>query len=218
MSEGSKEACGLCESHSLAPFAPSPALHVDCGTCGLVAVRTHLHPTDDAARERYLLHENSPADAGYRAFLARLVDPLCERMPAGAEGLDFGCGPGPTLSLMLEERGLSCALHDPMFAPNPAALARTWDFVACTEVVEHLCEPRATWRQLASLVRPGGVLAVMSQPLLPERESRFDAWAYARDPTHVALYRPRTVQWISTWLGLSLETPREDAWIMRRPE
>jgi len=49
------------------------------------------------------------ADPRYRRFLARLAEPLIAHLPKGARGLDFGCGPGPTLSLMLREAGFACA-------------------------------------------------------------------------------------------------------------
>ena len=207
--------CALCGG-ATTPFAPSPATHVDCSACGLVTLRRELHPTADAELARYRLHENSPDDPGYRAFLARLVEPLVAAVTPGSEGLDFGCGPGPTLSVMLRERGLACALHDALFSPNPGALARTWDFVACTEVVEHFREPAASWRELLSLVRPGGVLGVMTQPLTGPREARFTDWAYARDPTHLALHRPRTLDWLARAHDMALTRPRQDCWLMTR--
>ncbi len=57
-------------------------------------------------KTRYELHQNSLRDAGYRAFLARLTATLtmCLGNPP-LNGLDFGCGPGPVLPLMMEEMG-----------------------------------------------------------------------------------------------------------------
>ena len=70
-----------------------------CQACALIfADRTSLLSAEDE-KARYKLHQNNPQDTGYRAFLARLVDPLAERLGVSPlEGLDFGCGPGPTLS------------------------------------------------------------------------------------------------------------------------
>jgi len=34
-------------------------------------------------------------------------------------GLDYGCGPGPTLSVMLREKGFKMADYDPFFKPMP---------------------------------------------------------------------------------------------------
>ena len=64
----------------------------------------------DAAAEIsiYQQHQNDPTDLRYRAFLNKLAAPLQQRLAkTGLQGLDFGCGPGPTLSLMLAEAGLS---------------------------------------------------------------------------------------------------------------
>jgi len=49
--------------------------------------------------------KNSPDDPRYRAFLSRLFIPLNERIAPESCGLDFGSGPGPTLSVMFEEQG-----------------------------------------------------------------------------------------------------------------
>ena len=89
--------------------------YLQCVRCALVFVPSHYHLDRDAERAEYELHENDPADAGYRRFLSRLVDPLVQRLPDNAAGLDFGCGPGPALAAMLEEQGFSMSLYDPFY-------------------------------------------------------------------------------------------------------
>ena len=81
--------------------------YLECPDCGLVSAdpASHLSPEDE--RAIYDLHQNDPADARYRAFLARLADPLRAKLAPGMRGLDFGCGPGPVLSIMLREAGLA---------------------------------------------------------------------------------------------------------------
>ena len=59
-----------------------------------------------------------------------------ERLEAQSYGLDFGCGPGPTLSLMLEGQGHQLALFDIYYADNPLLLQGSYDFITGTEVVE----------------------------------------------------------------------------------
>ena len=62
--------------------------------------------------------KTAPMIARYREFLSRLEHPPnVPKLPAAAEGLDFGSGPGPTLSVMLEEQGYRMSLYDPFFAP-----------------------------------------------------------------------------------------------------
>jgi SAM-dependent methyltransferase len=188
-------------------------------------VFTHRDDLPDAAAEaaRYATHRNDPADPGYRAFLDRLAVPLVERLPPGAEGLDVGSGPGPTLSVMLAERGFPTEIWDPFFAPDETPLARTWDFVTCTETVEHFHDPEASWARLFDVVAPGGWLAVMTEPFDEvgegeEAESALSAWWYARDPTHVALHRARTLDRVGArWGATEVVHPSRTVVLYRLP-
>ena len=193
--------CPLCRQSDCPPFSQVDGRHYfRCPRCEL----TFLHPqqlsASDAERAHYNLHENDPDDPGYRAFLDRLASPLCEHLKSGSEGLDFGCGPGPALARMLEQRGHLMAVYDPLFAPDTTVLARQYDFVTCTEVVEHFHQPAKEFELLISLVRPGGLLAIMTS-LLHERID-FQKWHYRRDPTHVCFYHQQTFLWLARRHGL----------------
>ena len=83
----------------------------------------HLSAADEKAQ--YDLHENDPNDPGYRAFLDRLAGPLDKRLAPHSHGLDFGCGPGPTLSVMLEEhRQDQETTNELLYQRNAIAMAR----------------------------------------------------------------------------------------------
>lgn len=200
----------------------APALHARrggaayyrCPACALVFLDPahHLPPEDE--RARYETHRNDPGDARYRAFLDRLASPLRTKLAPGAEGLDYGSGPGPTLSRMLEEHGFRMSVYDPFFAPDRAVLERRYDFVTCTETAEHFFDPAAEFARFGSLVRPGGWLAVMTGVLTEDID--FDTWWYVRDPTHVCFYTPATLRWIADRLGWSLERPADNVALFRR--
>ena len=117
------------------------------------------HLTAEEEGARYALHENNPNDPRYRKFLSKLVDPLLDRLPPGSVGLDFGCGPlfgdcdAPAVAAMLRDAGHSVSLFDPNFAPDRAALTRTYDFITATEVVEHLHHPADEFDRLDGLLR-----------------------------------------------------------------
>ncbi len=162
----------------------------------------------DQEREIYLLHDNNPSDRGYRKFLSKLADPLLERMQPGATGLDFGCGPGPALAKMLEAKGMVVSLYDPYFYPSETALSGIYDFITCTEVVEHLYEPAEVFRRLDQLLKPGGWLGVMT--CFQTDDDRFDNWHYRRDPTHVVFYRESTLALLAEKFGWRLEIPGKD--------
>jgi hypothetical protein len=173
-------------------------------------------PAPVAERARYEQHQNDPADQDYRAFLRRLVSPLVERLPPGAEGLDYGAGPGPTISVMLEELGHPTAVYDPYFAPDTGVLERTWDFITCTETAEHFFSPRAELDRLDALLRPGGWLGIMTEMRDPDRP--FVSWWYVRDPTHVCFYERATMEWIANAYGWSLEQPHRNVFLCRKPD
>jgi hypothetical protein len=194
--------CPLC---MLAP-APRYALqYYRCTRCELTFLDPALRPDAATERARYDEHRNDPADARYRAFLQQVAAPLMAAVPAGRRGLDYGSGPGPTLSVMLEEAGYDVALYDPFYADDASVLLDRYDFITCTEVAEHFFNPAAEFERLAGLLRPAGVLAVMTEPLTDDID--FERWHYRRDPTHVCFYRTATMEWLAARHGWTLARP-----------
>lgn len=163
----------------------------------------------------YDLHDNDPQDEGYRRFLSKLTGPLLARLEPGARGLDFGCGPGPALAVMLEEAGMPMVLYDPFFYPEETALTQQYDFITCTEVVEHLHRPGEIFRQLDGLLADGGWLAVMT--CFQTDDARFANWHYRRDPTHVVFYREATMEWLARAHGWALAIPAKDVALFHKP-
>ena len=107
------------------------------------------------------------------------------------------------------------ALYDPFFQPDRAVLSRTYDFVTCTEVVEHFYNPADRFYELDSLLRPGGWLGVMT--CFQTDDARFANWHYRRDPTHVIFYREATFWAIAAARGWHCEIPVKDVALMQKP-
>lgn len=208
-------ACPLCSAGTRAFCEDRARRYLECPDCGLVSAdpASRLSPAEE--RGIYDLHRNDPADARYRAFLSRLADPLRVRLTPGMRGLDFGCGPGPVLSMLLREAGMAMTDYDPFYVPDPQALRSEYDFVTCTEVVEHFRDPLAGWTRLAGLVRPGGWLGVMTQ-LAPDLPQNFLRWRYRDDRTHVSFHRLATLQWLAGRFGFALEQVESQAFLLRR--
>jgi hypothetical protein len=207
--------CPLCRSHAIHTFeCVQDRQYIECEACELIHMTPRDLPNATTAFARYQSHENDPKDEAYRRFLDRLAVPLVGRLPPGAEGLDYGSGPGPTLSIMLEQQGFTMSIYDPFFSPDSQVLDRSYDFVTCTETAEHFFEPGKEFEKLNGLVRPGGWLAVMTELF---RDQVFVDWRYVRDETHVAFYRQRTMQWIAEWLDWSVSFPGKDVVIFRKP-
>ncbi len=209
--------CPLCGSSELATVpGTGDREYRDCAGCGLLSLhpRHFLSAEDELAH--YGTHENDPSDPRYRAFLNRLAVPLAAGLKPGARGLDFGAGPGPTLSVMLEEAGFPTRNFDPFFAPGRRVLENTYDFVVCTETVEHFHRPDREFDLLNALLRRGGRLGVMTEVLPPDTE--FAGWWYRRDPTHVSFYRDRTFQWLAKRYAWHVERAARTVFLFLKPE
>ncbi|MEA3546879.1 MAG: class I SAM-dependent methyltransferase [Thermodesulfobacteriota bacterium] len=186
-----------------------------CPYCHLVHVPPPQLLSPEAERAEYDKHQNSPHDAGYRKFLSRLFIPLNTRLSPGSHGLDFGSGPGPTLSLMFEEAGHRMSLFDPFYAPKKNALNRQYDFISASEVVEHLHDPKTELALLWAILKPGGWLGIMTKLVL-DRAS-FSQWHYKNDPTHVCFYSIKTMAWLARQWQVKLLPIGKDVLLFQKP-
>jgi hypothetical protein len=176
-----------------------------CDACALIYLDAAQRPTRADEAARYRLHDNRHDDPEYVNFLRRLGDPVCDVVPVGARGLDFGCGPAPVLGDLLSARGRPTAAYDPLFFPDEAVLSARYDFVTCSEVVEHAHDPGALFQRLGSLTRAGGTIGVMTRMYDPV--PGFADWWYRRDPTHVCFYHTDTMRWVAAHHGWLLALP-----------
>ena len=134
--------CPLCLSKYCSEFYKDKFReYLQCNNCEFVFVPSQYHLSDSDEKERYDTHNNNPKDPRYRKFLSQLTQPLSDLLSYGSHGLDFGCGPGPTLSLMLEDEGHQVDLYDKYYVKDLSVFNKEFDFVTLTEVIEHLSDP-----------------------------------------------------------------------------
>ena len=201
--------CPLCRSDAIRHFVDvGVQTYWRCDTCQMTFLDPAQLPNRDVERAHYDSHENDPDDPGYRRFLSKVSGPVIDRTTQGACGIDFGCGPGPALIAVLREAGLDVVGYDPQYRPDASVLERKYDFVTCTEVVEHLHDPARTFSTLFGLLKPSGLLAVMT--CFQTDDDRFASWHYRADPTHVCFYRAETMGWVAQHFGAELTIPIKD--------
>lgn len=208
--------CPLCGARHTRGFAEVDGKrYYRCEVCRLTFLDPVQLPSREDERATYDQHRNDPADPRYRAFLSRLVEPLRAHLEPGMVGLDFGCGPGPTIGAMLAEHGIRVVDYDPLYRPSSSALEQRYDFVTCTEVVEHLHAPGRELVAIDRLLNPGGWLGMMTEML--EDDAGFATWWYRRDPTHVAFFRRETMAWIAARFGWKLSFPARTVALFHKP-
>ena len=183
-----------------------------CDTCALIVKDPDARTTTEQARAHYAKHNNDLSDTGYRSHLLKLIAPLIPLVPPNAVGLDYGCGPSISIEALLRERGIDCSSFDPFFFPSIEKLnENSYDFITCSEVAEHFTHPREEFAKLRSLLKPRGLLAVMTHIVPPH----FEQWWYHRDPTHVVFYSPHTFEWLARHLTMNLIVASGDAFILQ---
>lgn len=209
--------CPLCEASAATLFMEVEGRHYwRCAHCMATFLDPAQLPGRETERAEYALHQNDVDDAHYRRFLGRLAQPLLESLPTPRSGLDYGCGPGPALASMMREAGHEMAVFDPVFFDDPDVLSQPYDFITCTEVVEHFHRPAEEFRKLDRLLRPGGCLAIMTN--FQTDDARFANWHYRRDPTHVVFYRQETFRQLANIHGWRCIFPTDNVVLLyKRP-
>ncbi len=160
----------------------------------------HLSAADE--KVRYDLHHNDPEDRGYRDFLLQLFLPVRQCLRAGDRGLEFGSGPVPVMASMFRDEGFDIKTFDPFYADNPNVLCGQYDFITASEVVEHLRNPHDELDLLHRLLKPGGILGIMTGML--EGSEEFGAWVYKNDKTHICFFSSPTFIWIAGKWGAEI--------------
>jgi SAM-dependent methyltransferase len=184
-----------------------------CKNCQLIFVdsRDLISPVHEKAR--YLEHNNGIQFPGYVAFLNRAVEPALKLLLPNMKGLDYGCGPYPTLSILMERQGFTCDNYDPFFFPHLPQT--TYDFIFATECFEHFYFPKEDLARISALLKPGGFLIVMTEPWLSVKD--FKNWYYINDVTHVSFYNAATFDFICLKFGYKLcETVNSRVFILEK--
>lgn len=185
-----------------------------CPRCDLVFVPPAQLPDRTTEQHEYSLHQNTLDDPGYQRFLDKAASPLLPHLAPASSGLDFGCGPAPLLAQMLTAHGHSMAVYDPLYFDRPEALQRTYDFITCTEAIEHFHFPATEWQRLDELLKPGGWLCIMTKRVLDKQ--RFAHWHYKNDPTHVCFFSDHTFTFLGQVHGYKVHLVAADVVLMHK--
>jgi hypothetical protein len=201
-----KALCKICgsETRELYDTQMNDIYHV-CPVCQYIFIDDRGYVSGEDEKERYLEHNNSYENEGYRhfleGFLEEAVFPFCKKYK---RALDFGSGPEPVLSrIMSEKYGIETDIYDLYFAPELSYLSKTYDLIVTTEVLEHLKDPVMTMRHISERLEIGGILAVMTL-FHYNKDETFLKWHYRRDKTHIGFFTAKTLEVVGTKANLRL--------------
>ena len=188
--------------------------YFNCVSCQAFFVSSTEHLTHKEERERYSQHNNHIYHVNYRKFLSTLYVPITDKLKLDAKGLDYGCGPGPALAEMFKEDGYIIDLYDPYFFPDVSCLNKKYDFITCTETVEHFYSPNKEFHTLNSLLEVGGWLGIMTN--FYDDSINFKDWYYRKDPTHVVFYTEETFKFIASMMSWRIEIPTKNVVLFKK--
>lgn len=158
-------------------------------------------PTPKEEKKRYESHNNDTTDPRYRNFVSPITSAILKTHSPQEEGLDFGSGTGPVISAVLQEKGYLITPYDPYFENRPELLEKTYDYIACCEVVEHFHDPKKEFRLLKTILKKNSKLYIMTDLYPPKVD--FANWYYKSDPTHVFIYCQETFEFIKNEFNFS---------------
>jgi len=153
--------------------------YYDCTTCKAIVKDEKYYLPADEEKARYKAHNNDVNDTRYQHFTSPITNYIIEKFSPMHKGLDFGSGTGPVISSMLLKKAYDIVQYDPFFAPNQAVLTNTYDYIVSCEVFEHFYNPKQEIDRLVSLLKPNGVLLIMT--LIYNNEIDFNSWHYRKE-------------------------------------
>lgn len=198
--------CILCGTETKRIVHPTFGDYHSCPKCEFISKDERHLLSEKEEVTIYNYHENSIDDPKYVEFFYKFLNDAVFPYVKKEEvrGLDFGSGPSPVLSQLLGRyHGYDMDIYDLYYAPEKVYEGKIYDLITTTEVVEHLRNPMAYFRLFAKLLKPGGVLAVMTLFHLND-EAAFLDWHYIRDHTHISFYTPKTMNYIASQVGLKV--------------
>ena len=93
--------------------------------------------------------------------------------------------------------------------PSKKNLLKKYDFISCSETVEHFHNPFGEFTKFNELLNNNGTIGIMTN--FHSEQDIFENWYYIKDPTHVVFYNKKTFQiiakifdWESEFLGNNL--------------
>ena len=191
--------CSLCKSKTEYYLKFRKKDYYICQNCGSIEMHPDFFISAEKEKKRYELHKSDILDIGYQRFVEPIIDYVISNFDYRHEGLDFGAGNGQIIAKILKSKNIDIKVYDPFFHNDKNVLNSKYDYIIACEVIEHFHNPSEEFSLLFSLLKSGGKLIIMTDPL--KKESSFIDWYYKNDETHVFFYSSTTFEYIKNNYG-----------------
>ncbi|MCD4827258.1 MAG: class I SAM-dependent methyltransferase [Acholeplasmataceae bacterium] len=200
------EVCKLCKSkHTISYKHPSfNMIFHECKDCEVIYKDRFNRVSEAKEKLIYDQHQNSLENTGYVNYLNNFLDAAVYPFIKSGKALDFGSGPNPVLSQLLNAQDLfHCDIYDYYYAKNEEVFKNKYDLITSTEVFEHLDNPLDILNRFYEILNDSGIVSIMTL-FHPKDESDFFEWFYIRDPSHITFYTPKTFEILAKASGFMI--------------
>lgn len=197
--------CKIChaDTSSILDVKSKKTYH-KCSTCRYIFLDEQFYIEEEHEKKHYDKHHNNFESLGYVKMFDDLIDEFIEPYKQDIESaLDFGCGEGEVLPVLLERRDISCDRYDLFYFPTKVYENKKYNLICSTEVFEHLENPLEMLKKLLLHVETNGYLLLMSA-FHPNDDEKFLKWWYIRDITHIGFFDMKTFEYLANTLNLRI--------------
>jgi SAM-dependent methyltransferase len=197
--------CKICSSFATAiTDTKTKKIYHKCLRCSYIFLDEAFYVDEVKEKKHYDKHHNSFESSGYVKMFEDLIEAfVTPHIDSIESALDFGCGEGEVLPILLERSRIECDRYDIFYFPQKIYEDKKYDLILSTEVFEHLQNPLEVLKELLLHTREGGYLLLMSA-FHPNNDEEFFKWWYIRDITHIGFFNIATFEYIANELNLEI--------------
>ncbi|MCK9454322.1 MAG: class I SAM-dependent methyltransferase [Sulfurimonas sp.] len=195
--------CKICNnSTTLITDTKTQKIYNKCLECCYIFLEESFYIDEAREKSHYDKHHNSFESLGYVKMFEDMIEEFVSEHKKGIKtALDFGCGEGEVLPILLERSGIKCDRYDLFYFPKKVYEGKKYDLILSTEVFEHLQNPLEVFKKLLLHVEKNGYILLMSA-FHPSNDEEFLRWWYIRDITHIGFFNITTFKYIAKELGI----------------
>lgn len=195
--------CKICQSDTTV-ITDEKKIYHKCLTCQYLFLDEKFYIDKSREKKHYDKHHNNFDSLGYVKMFEELIEEFIKPHESNIKNaLDFGCGEGEVLPILLERRDISCDRYDLFYFPKKIYKEKKYDLITSTEVFEHLQNPLEILKELLSHIKKDGYLLLMSA-FYPKTDEKFLKWWYIRDITHIGFFNIKTFEYLAHELNLKI--------------